>query len=34
MIQTNLAYANTISKLMIIKNLDYLFKNAFTESKA
>ena len=34
MVQTNLAYANTISKLMIIKNLDYLFKNVFTESKA
>ena len=34
MIQTNLAFANTIWKHMIIKNLDYLFQNVFTESKA
>ena len=34
MIQTNLAFANTISKHMIVKNLDYLFQNVFTESKA
>ena len=33
-IQTNLAFANTIWKLMIIKNLDYLSQNIFTESKA
>ena len=35
LIQTNyLAFANTICKHMIIKNLDYLFQNGFTESKA
>ena len=33
MIQTNLAFANTIWKYMIIKNLDYHFQNVFTESK-
>ena len=34
MTQNNLAFANTIRKHMIIKNLDYLFQNVFTESKA
>ena len=34
MIQTNLVFANTIRKHMIIKNLDYLFQNVFTDSKA
>ena len=34
MIQTNLAFANTIWKHVIIKSLDYLFQNVFTESKA
>ena len=34
MIQTNLAFANTISKHIIIKNLDYFFQNVFIESKA
>ena len=33
-IQTNLVFANTIWKHMIIKNLDYLFQKFFTESKA
>ena len=33
MIQTNLKFANIIWKQMIIKNLDYLFLNVFTESK-
>ena len=32
--QNDLAFANTIRKHMIIKNLDYLFQNFFTESKA
>ena len=34
MIQTNLAFANAIWKHMIIRNLDYLLQNVFTESKA
>ena len=34
MIQTNLMWANPIGNYMIIKNLDYLFQNVFTESKA
>ena len=34
MIQTNLVFADTIWKHMIIRNLDYLFQNVFTESKA
>ena len=34
MIQTNLAFANTIWKHMIMKNLDYVFQKVFTESKA
>ena len=34
MIQINLDFANTIWKHMIIKNLDYLFQNVFTEIKA
>ena len=34
MIQTNLAFANAIWKHMIIKNLDCLCQNVFTESKA
>ena len=34
MIQTNLAFASTIWKHVIGKNLDYLFQNVFTESKA
>ena len=34
MIDTNLAYANTIWKHIIIKSLYYLFQNVFTESKA
>ena len=33
MIQTNLAFANTIWKHIIIENFDYLFQNVFTESK-
>ena len=34
MIQTNLAFANAISKHMPMKNLHYPFQNVFTESKA
>ena len=34
MIHTNLTFANTIRKHVIIKNLDYLFQNVFAESKA
>ena len=33
MIQNNLKFASIIWKQMIIKNLDYLFLNVFTESK-
>ena len=34
MIYTNLTFANTIRKHVIIKNLDYFFQNVFAESKA
>ena len=34
MIQINLAFASTIWKNMIIKNLEQLFQNVFTDSKA